>query len=281
MVNKSGKTVLYDRPFKLGTTSFIVPDHIVPNVKKLGPFFDEIELLVFESRPEEVLPSKAEVAELLDLSETYDLTYNIHLPVDISLCSGEKSDQAAAEDILLDVMDLFNSLPVSTHTLHLEMPEPLLKNTDPRDPAIKKWKDSFKENLKNFVSSLKDPSSISVETLDYPFAVIEDLMEEFNLPICLDIGHGLKYGHDWIKTAQKYKSRLPLVHLHGVDFSNQKSKDHKALDCLSQTHMNQVLDFLKTYTGTVSIEVFNFENLTRSLEILSRYFKQIPDISQA
>lgn len=73
------------RPFRLGTTSFIVPDHIIPNVIKLGPFFDEIELLVFESYPPEVLPSKTEVATLLSLARDLDLTYNIHLPTDVSL----------------------------------------------------------------------------------------------------------------------------------------------------------------------------------------------------
>jgi hypothetical protein len=43
--------ILLPRLFRLGTTSFIVPDHIIPNVMKLGYFFDEIELLVFESDP--------------------------------------------------------------------------------------------------------------------------------------------------------------------------------------------------------------------------------------
>ena len=30
------------RPFRLGTTSFIYPGKILPNVKCLGPIFDEI-----------------------------------------------------------------------------------------------------------------------------------------------------------------------------------------------------------------------------------------------
>jgi len=80
--------MISDRSFKLGTTSFIFPDHIIPNVKKLGGFFDEIELLIFESQPASVLPSKADVKELLYLSQKHDLNYNIHLPTDVSL-SGE------------------------------------------------------------------------------------------------------------------------------------------------------------------------------------------------
>jgi hypothetical protein len=64
-------------PFKLGTTSFIYPDHYIPNVKMLGPYLDEIELLLFESLPADALPSKAVIAELSDLAREYDLTYNI------------------------------------------------------------------------------------------------------------------------------------------------------------------------------------------------------------
>ena len=59
---------LPDRPFRLGTTSFIYPDHIIPNVQKIGRFFDEIELLVFESSPKGVLPSREEIRVLEQLS---------------------------------------------------------------------------------------------------------------------------------------------------------------------------------------------------------------------
>ena len=62
------------KPFRLGTTSFIYPDHIIPNVKKIGAFFDEIELLVFESKPKEVMPPPGDVKELAGLSRGLNLT---------------------------------------------------------------------------------------------------------------------------------------------------------------------------------------------------------------
>ncbi|MBT8357208.1 MAG: sugar phosphate isomerase/epimerase, partial [Desulfobacterales bacterium] len=70
-------------PFKLGTTSFIYQDDYIPNVKMLGPYIDEIELLLFESKPSS-LPNKKEIDELSLLSKEFDLSYNIHLPIDIS-----------------------------------------------------------------------------------------------------------------------------------------------------------------------------------------------------
>ena len=68
-------------PFKIGTTSFIYPDHIIPNVKILGRYLDEIELLLFESTPDS-LPSKEEITTLATLATELDLTYHIHLPLD-------------------------------------------------------------------------------------------------------------------------------------------------------------------------------------------------------
>ena len=52
----------------MGTTSFIYPDHYARNVQLIGPFFDEIELLFFESRFEDSLPSRKDIQELKDLS---------------------------------------------------------------------------------------------------------------------------------------------------------------------------------------------------------------------
>ena len=72
-------------PFKLATTSFIYPDDYIPNVKMLGSFFDEIELLLFESKNIESLFPKSVVNELQCLAKDLDIGYNVHLPTDISI----------------------------------------------------------------------------------------------------------------------------------------------------------------------------------------------------
>ena len=82
-------------PFRLATTSFIYPDHYVPNVKMLGPYFDEIELLLFESLQPDSLPDPTVIAQLSHLAEKYDLTYNVHLPTDISITDPRPSKQVS------------------------------------------------------------------------------------------------------------------------------------------------------------------------------------------
>ena len=83
-------------PFKIGTTSFIYPDHYIPNVKMLGPYLDEIELLLFESTGTDALPSKSVIAELSRLAKDFDLTYNVHLPTDISISDPDPKRQIHA-----------------------------------------------------------------------------------------------------------------------------------------------------------------------------------------
>ncbi len=263
------------RRFRLGTTSFIVPDHIIPNVIRLGSFFDEIELLLFESFPLDVLSSKADVKTLLSLAGDLNLTYNIHLPTDVSLSDESSRKRRAAADTLLRVMDRFDLLTPSTHTLHLEMPLSIRQDMENRKKR-EKWMNTTREGLAGFLSGLPDPSIISVETLDYPFPYVESLIKEFHLSVCLDAGHQIRYGHDLLQTFETHMSRIPLIHLHGVDSSGPEKKDHKALDLLSQEEILKIVRVLENFRGVVSLEVFNLENLTRSLSVLSRYFQDIP-----
>ena len=263
------------RLFRLGTTSFIVPDHIIPNVIRLGPFFDEIELLVFESFPLDVLPSKEDVKTLLSLSRDLNLTYNIHLPTDVSLSNESARKRQMAADTLLSVMDRFAPLNPSTHTLHLDMPQGVRQEMG-NSEKMENWVNIIYKGLNTLLSGISDPGIISIETLDYPFRYVEPLINEFRLSVCLDAGHQILYGHDFIQTFDTHKSRIPLIHLHGVDCSGAKKRDHKALYALSEDQIGNIQKLLEPFKGVVSLEVFNLENLNRSLQVLSRCFHDIP-----
>jgi len=36
-------------PFRVGATSYVLPDHILPNVEYLAPMVDDVELVLFET----------------------------------------------------------------------------------------------------------------------------------------------------------------------------------------------------------------------------------------
>lgn len=264
------------RLFKLGTTSFIVPDHIVPNVEFLGPYFDEIELLVFESKPSEVIPPKQDVKRLQELSEEYDLSYNIHLPVDIDLAHPDKKMRQRACDTMVKVFERFDSLTVSTHTLHLAMDRHVWEQGDPKE-AVKQWQQNAWSGVDQLLKSGIHPETISVETLDYPFEYVEPIIKAFGLKVCIDAGHQIKYGYDLENTFEISKGLTPLIHLHGVDVADDARRDHLGLDVLPRDVLTRVKKLLSTYDGVVSLEVFGRDKLIRSLSVLTRWFYPIPE----
>ena len=67
-------------PFSLSVPSFIYPAGYEDNVKMLGPFVDEVELLFMSGEKEEYLPDNSLIERLQVLSRIYDIKYNIHLP---------------------------------------------------------------------------------------------------------------------------------------------------------------------------------------------------------
>lgn len=259
-----------DRPFRLGTTSFIYPDHIIPNVRKIGPFFDEMELLVFESSPKGVLPSRDDIRVLEQLSGELSLSYNIHLPTDISLTDIADSQQARAVDTLLAVIELFAPLTPTTHTLHLPMDRTMTTSGD-----FVLWEERACRGLELLVPQLLNPGKISLETLWYAPAYLQPLVTKFDLSLCIDAGHHFKYGHDLRTTFELFKGKIPVVHLHGVDFSGPAPRDHTRLDRLPDDLFAETAQLLAAYEGVVSLEVFNLENLNRSLEKLGTVFNHM------
>ena len=76
--------------FRLGTTSYIVPDDIIPNVRFLADKIDDIELVLFESDEMSNIPTTDAVKQLGKLACANDLTYTVHLPLDIE--TGHESE---------------------------------------------------------------------------------------------------------------------------------------------------------------------------------------------
>jgi len=258
------------RQFRLGTTSFIYPDHIIPNVRKTGPFFDEIELLVFESMPGAVLPTRRQIAVLADLSRELGVGYNVHLPTDVSLAGSAAKDRQKAADTMARVVELCATLSPSTYTLHLEMG----LQREKKDVAA--WQACALDGLERLVPLLPDSRVISLETLDYAPVLLQPLAETHDLMICIDAGHHFRYGYDLAHSFAVFKDRLALVHLHGAACLEKGMKDHISLDHLDPHQIGLVRSLLADYAGPVSLEVFNRENLQRSLAVLSAMFNDIP-----
>ena len=249
-------------PFKLATTSYIYPDHLVPNVAMLAPFLDEIELVLFESKGQDNYPTEIEIKDLLGLSLSQGVRYHVHLPIDIYL--GETTEEIRTRGVstVKKVIDRTLCLNPSLYTLHFEMRD----SHGQEETDIDSWRKRITQSVREIVKSGIDWNRLSVETLGYPFEWIEEIVEEFGLSICLDIGHLLIREQDLGAYFKRYRDKISVIHLHGFE----NGSDHLGIDKLDGETLKLIFSCLINFKGVLSIEVFSFDDLSRSLEILER-----------
>jgi len=254
-------------PFKIGTTSFIYPDLYVPNVKMLAAFVDEIEVLLFESDTVASLLSESVIDDLQRLSREFNLTYNIHLPTDIAISDPDRDRRERTVAKLLNIIERVERLSPAIFTLHI----PFRADVFGAGP-VREWQDIVYRNLTKMVQSGVPAERIAIESLNYSFEIMENIIRDLNLSICMDIGHLIIRGDDIQAFFNKFTGAVAIIHLHGV----QHGKDHLPLDRLPESRHKPVFEILKKFNGTVSLEVFNFIHLQSSLNFLEKLWNNNP-----
>jgi sugar phosphate isomerase/epimerase len=248
-------------PFCLATTSFIYPDTWAANVRHLGPYVDEIELLLLESGAPNY-PSKNEIKELAHLADDLALTYNIHLPMDIYLGHKTALKRKRAVDQVRQVIDLTGLLPVSVYEIHAVWSE---KSSDQK--AIASWQDRTKGSFEKIISGGIPAASLAVETLeDYPLNWLDAVIFDLGLSVCLDFGHLWLAGQNPLSQYHLYQNQTRILHIHGIE----NSKDHRSLERLKSNQKKIARQILKDFSGVVSLEVFGIDDLISSLFALER-----------
>lgn len=247
-------------PFRLGTTSFIYPADYLPNVERLAPCVDEIELLMFASGPED-RPSRQLVRELAARGADLAVTYNVHLPTDVCLGAADAGARRRAVETLRWYLERVAPLAPTVHVLHLEL-EGEAAARGGGAPAD--WLARTAESLEVLLAATSAGTPLAVEVLDYPFAWVEPLVERLNLAVCLDAGHLAAAGKSIRTPALRHRARLPILHLHGTE----GGRDHLSLEALPPWAAAEVREILADFRGTVSLEVFGLEALRGSLEAL-------------
>jgi adenosylcobalamin phosphodiesterase len=254
-------------PFRLGTTSYILPDEIEPNVLHLAPIVDDIELVLFESAEYSNLPSPERVSHLADLAAEHNLSYTVHLPLDARL--GISSPEKRKVEIAKCQQVIERMLPAK--------PLAWILHLDPRRPGpepaenIADWLEALEQSLGEILSLIK-AEDLCLENLHYPFGLLEPLIEKHQLSVCIDVGHLLKEGLSVQDHFQYWSQRCRVVHLHGI----RNDHDHRDIAALPRPVIEAALSSLSSGDSekkVLTLEIFNPQDLQTSLVTLASFRK--------
>ncbi|MBN1699631.1 MAG: sugar phosphate isomerase/epimerase [Spirochaetales bacterium] len=258
-------------PFLIGSTSYVIPADIIPNVKKMAPLVDDIELILFESFTRTNLPSLSVIRELRELKRDFGHTYTVHLPLDIRL--GDSSPAVRRDSIsqIKRIIDLTSPIGPFAYICHLNRTEKRPAQADKKN-VYKQWSLRCFESLSKVLPYLPHPRMMSVENIEcYEIGELIPFLECLDISICLDIGHIWKLKGNPIEVIESYPWKIRVIHLHGVD-----GRDHTSIRRMPEADVFPIFDELirRHYLYPVTLEVFSEDDFNSSLDMIKQWWGQ-------
>ncbi len=269
-------------PFRLGTTSYIIPDEILPNARYLAGRVRDMELVLFElDEGPSNFPDAAVIRELNALAAgsgadagssadagsgagvTSGLSYTVHLPLDLRL-GAKGEEQHVSLRKARRVIEATRDLRPYAYVLHLDGRD--VRNSN-NPQALHRWQDQAVRALELASGWAGGPERLAVENLEgYPLDFWEPVFARIPVSRCVDIGHLWLDGHDPVAYLAQALPRTRVVHLHGIG-----ERDHQSLRHAPAEMLDPVLRCLveQPYRGVLTLEIFSEPDLQTSLEALS------------
>lgn len=130
----------------------------------------------------------------------------------------------------------------------------------------------LRETVESLLAAGLKPRSIAVENLaGVPFSAFEGIIREYDLSVCLDIGHWLRSFEDPFEFIGSWADRLAEVHIHQTFEGEPKRIDHNSLELPGLVDPTRIVEALRDvrFTGPLLLEVKGREAVVNSLEVLS------------
>jgi sugar phosphate isomerase/epimerase len=251
-------------PFRLGTTSYVIPADLRANVAFLADKVDDIELVLFESHEISNLPDAATLRALKETADRHDLTYTVHLPLDTWMGHADAAVRRQSVDKCLRVIECTAPLAPFAYIIHFHGDH---RGESP-SPDLMRWTEGHRRAIERLVRAVS-PETLCVETLDYPYKLIEDIVVDYQLSVCLDIGHHLLNGVAPEAYLDRYLPRTSVLHLHGVEAGH----DHRSLAFLPDGLLTALVKRLGSgpeKPRVLTLEIFDEAALTESMNVLRR-----------
>lgn len=249
-------------PFRLGTTSFIYRDHVLPNVQRLADRVDDVQILFFDIDRRDELPSAADLDALAAIKQRHDLTYTLHTPLDVVLGSANEAARRASVNKVLDACELAAPLRPERVVVHVE------READ----AAEKWRERAERSFEAMLEQGQrrgldlQPATLCVENLNYDFALIEPVVSRLGLSVAADIGHLLRDGRELTPMLDRHLQSMRIIHWHGVDAGG---RDHRSLAHYPPRLAQELISRLiaSGYDGVLTLEVFSEADFEESMQV--------------
>jgi sugar phosphate isomerase/epimerase len=238
---------------RLGTTSYIYPADIITNVRRLAGKVRDVELILFElDDGPNSLPDDNTISELKSLGAGHDMTYTVHLPLDLRLAS----ERPAVSKAIRAIRNTERLLPHG-YIVHLEGEEDLKEPDD-----LKRWTDNSIRSLEIICGEVMHSGQVCVENLEnHSQLMLESVLDRMPVSCCVDVGHLWKQGVNPLPFLDRWLSRARVVHMHGVG-----DRDHKRLSLMSPMELDPVVEVLRErFQGVLTFEVFSERDFSDSL----------------
>jgi sugar phosphate isomerase/epimerase len=264
----------WNLPFRVGTTSYIIPDDLLPNAEFLASRVQDMQLVLFEvpGGPSN-LPSPEAIDALAALGKARDLTYTVHLLHDLRL---HDDDGACARALAKaqQVIDLTRPLDPLAWVCHLDGRS--VRHEDPSSPLWASWRMQTAAALQQVCDWAADGSRVAVENLEgYAPDFVAPVVARTSAGRCLDIGHLWLDGVDPLPHLDAALPWLRVLHLHGVRPAPRA--DHSSLAYVDPSQLDAVLRRLLAalFDGVLCLEVFGEDDFRSSLSALDAALQRV------
>lgn len=246
-------------PYRLGATSYVWPADLPSNVRHLGSLVDDIELILFDLDDQSNLPDLATTDELRALAQTYDLSYTVHLPLDLGL------DRPLAFEKARAVVDCTRALDPWAYVMHLDG---VSVAHQPAEKVLAGWRRDAAKVLYDILRIVDGICPLCVENLEnYAPEAFLPLLNELPIELCIDIGHLWMTGRDPVSFLENHLDRTHVLHLHGF-----RRQGHESLEVQGIQAVAPIVRLLerRDYRGVLTLEVFGQDDFFGSRNLVMR-----------
>jgi len=255
-------------PFKLGTTSYILPekeDNLLTNVRFLRDRFDLIQLLFMGREYLHEIMSPSIIKDLKAIRDESRVSYTVHLPADLDILNPSDDFFHRSIGVIERIVAETGPLGIEGYVLHVDR---FVKGS-----ARVELSHSEKHNFETALNRISvrmgvDAQKIYIENTTYDLVYFKDILLASPFPICMDAGHLFFFGQDYDVFINAFSSRIRQIHLHG----NRDGKDHKAITELEEWELDKIIEFQENYSCPLILEVFNLDDLVQSAEYLKSFY---------